>query len=583
MHIEKVQPRPPANAPEAWDEIWAREGLASWRGEVLSSVYDRIERLARGLKTVVDVGGGVGILASRLVRDEVFVEVLEHSCAAILQAQKNGLVAKYVDLESQRGVGDMLQGKQLVVATEVLEHLTTGARDRFLSSVSAVGARGLFSVPNNRLGPEVEAQHTIQFTAKSFKTELECYFKHVRVEVIDGAFLLGVCGYPKKFSMSLCLPVRDEAEDLEPVLASFRGVADEIVVGVDPRTTDRTREVAALYADVVFELESPEGPPGEKVPDGGVHFAWIRNQCLERCTSDWVFMTEGHEGLMTGVDQLLSLDQMPAYVDVLFVTRSAKSPCGRQEWLFPWLTRRKAGLRYKRHTHNIVDIPEGSGELILTGVTTDHFRVHERELARAKQRKTQNRVMLMRDWLADENVNSLYYLAGEWREHDPDRALDRFRQLLQVDTKNGPRRYQASLILAKMLAERGKPGDLIEARSVLLACTSHDWNRTEHWIWLGDLAMDVHNYEEAQQFYLYAATRIGKKPLTFWWVELSFYSFIPAQRLAEVCSALGDYAASLLWAERVLELLPKDLPEEMLIEAREICETLRKTQQEDSQ
>ena len=563
------------NSAETWDTLWEAEGYNSWRGEVLKEVYERIGQLLPTHSKVIDIGGGIGILARRLQELGHSVEIWDRSPKAIEMAQQHGLQGRVVDIGPDL---PEIEPGTIVVATEFLEHLPESTRSLLLQKISGAGAKGLFSVPNNRLGPDEEPQHTIKYSAKSFRDNLLKYFGGVRVECFGTNFLLGVCGWKKAGTLSMCLPVRDEAGDLEVVLASFRGACDEIVVGVDPRTKDRTREIASLYADVVFELENPEGPADQKMPNGGVHFAWIRNQCLERCTSDWIFMTEGHESLAEGQDTLLALDQVPEHVKLAFVMRSARGPVGRQEWLFPWLTRRTAGLRYKRHTHNILDIPDGTPEIFLPKVRTDHFRVHAREVARAAQRKVQNRLELMRDWVIDENVNSLYYLASEWRDFDNSKSIDLFRELLVRDRKNGGRRYQAGLILAKLLTERG---DLKEARETLLECTGHDWNRTEHWVFLGDLAFEEERYEEAKQFYLYASTRIGRRPLTLWWIELSFYSFVPAQRLAMTCACLEQYEESLGWAERVLELLPEEAPEEMFGEARANIEHIRKFMEEE--
>ena len=162
----------------------------------------------------------------------------------------------------------------------------------------------------------------LKFTAMSLKRELSKYWEHVRIEPM-GPYLFAACGEvaQKNFTLSACLPVRDEAEDLEKTLASIRGIADQLVVGIDPRTKDKTWEVADKYADLVFHLKDPMGPPEGHTKDhcpvcsksdtddvhaipckqymgeNGINFAWARNQCIDKCTGDWIFMTEGHEYL----------------------------------------------------------------------------------------------------------------------------------------------------------------------------------------------------------------------------------------------------------------------------------------------
>ena len=93
-----------------------------------------------------------------------------------------------------------------------------------------------------------------------------------------------------------------------------------------------------------------------------------------------------------------------------------------------------------------------------------------------------------------------------------------------------------------------------------MGATADDWSRTEHWIWLGDLATEAGQHEQAHQFYMYAAIRINNPPFTLWWIDLVMYSYLPAQRLAQNCAELGKIEEALHWATRVIELLPEDAP-----------------------
>lgn len=166
--------------------------------------------------------------------------------------------------------------------------------------------------------------------------------------------------------------------------------------------------------------------------------------------------------------------------------------------------------------------------------------------------------------MTEKNVNSLFYLGQEWRGLDQARAMERLEQFVHT-AGSGIQKYQARLILAK---ENMLKGDREAARKHLLACTGEDWGRTEHWVWLGDMAMMEEEYEKAYRFYMYAATSVGAAPFTLWWIDLCYYSYLPCQRLAEVCGHLGDIEQSLAWARKVAELLPEDAPQEAFDEAQ---------------
>ena len=81
---------------------------------------------------------------------------------------------------------------------------------------------------------------------------------------------------------AVLLTVRDEEEELPGAVASVAGWATELVVVIDPRTSDRTREAAASAGARVFEHP----------------FESSAAQCnwgLDRCTSDWVLVLDADE------------------------------------------------------------------------------------------------------------------------------------------------------------------------------------------------------------------------------------------------------------------------------------------------
>lgn len=586
-----------ANSAENWDKLWTAEGLESWRGAALSDVYDRISALTPPKSKIIDVGGGVGLLAKKLETErECTAEVWDISSAAVETARSQGLKAEVCDLETSEL---RFESDSVVVCTECLEHLSETTRDRLLKAISRnKKGQAFISVPNDRLGPDEEPQHTVKFTALEYKIYLEQYFEDVRVEVLgpvappiagypsnrgQPSVLLAVCGFPKKVKMSVCFPARDEAADIEKTLASFRGVADEMIVGIDPRTQDNTWEIAAKYAEKVFFLTSPQGSvdeTGKKMDEKGVHFAWIRNQCLDRCEGPWIFMTEAHEPLTSGQDALLHLEHLPEACKVVSVIRRGGPAAKRQRWAFPWLIKKDPKIRYIRSTHNTVDFPEGTLVIGMPQVQTLHERVHERDLARREQRKIQNRRDLMDDWLTNQNENSLFYLGSEWREFDDelkkkgvasDRAMKYLKEYIVINRSNGPLRYHTRLIVAKMLWQRG---ELEEAKELLHAASRDDWSRIEHWLFLGDICVTQKRPDEALQYYLYASTRIKTPPFTVWWIDEAFYSYLPAQRLATVYAELGQLDKALHWAEQVTELLPEESPKEAFEEAEDVVKQI---------
>lgn len=581
-----------ANAVDRWDDIWAKEGQNNWRASAhaLGPVYKRISALLQS-KRVVDLGGGCGDLGAVLAAVGCDVTVLDHSPVAIATALSRGLNGETWDARDLAPV--LRHAPDVYVSTEFLEHLDAGTRAELLQSICHRPA--MLSVPNNRLGPDEEAQHTIKWTAKQFLDYLQQYWESVRVECIGG-YLLAVCGAKKNFRLSVCFPARDEAHDIERVLASFRGVADQLIVGIDPRSSDQTEEIARRYADVVFTMEQPQG---DLEGEDNVHFGNIRNQCIAHCDGDWIFMTEAHEHLSAGVDDLLALDTLPEHTRVCLVTRRgvggasvkvvADDASGLSKevvvqegggsvhrWMFPWLWRNGYGYHFERAKHNILVFPENAPVLWVPQVQTFHYRHDDNAVQRGQQRKAYNRKDLFEDWLERGSTSSLYYLASEWRGEDPERTISYFeRYLLEPKNHNGPQRYQARLILAKTLIQarrdlkelNGQPYNAARAaKKVLLGCFEDDWSRIDHCCFLGDLAIDRGAWEEATQWYRVAASRWMDMPLSTWWIDEAYYTWLTAERLVQCYASTGDLKNALLWAKRALEAVPVDAPEEEIAE-----------------
>ena len=79
-------------------------------------------------------------------------------------------------------------------------------------------------------------------------------------------------------SISLCMIVKNEEENLPRCLDSVRDVVDEIVI-VDTGSTDRTVEIAESYGAKVF-YHPWEGS-----------FSKARNYSLKYATCDWILDT----------------------------------------------------------------------------------------------------------------------------------------------------------------------------------------------------------------------------------------------------------------------------------------------------
>ncbi|MDI6799987.1 MAG: glycosyltransferase [Actinomycetota bacterium] len=111
----------------------------------------------------------------------------------------------------------------------------------------------------------------------------------------------------KRPTISLCMIVKDEEENLDRCLASVKEAVDEIVI-VDTGSSDRTVEIAKGYGAKVFHH------------DWTGDFSAARNVSLEMATSDWILWLDADEEIILGDEQMISSTVSKAGFEAFFVT-----------------------------------------------------------------------------------------------------------------------------------------------------------------------------------------------------------------------------------------------------------------------
>ena len=182
-------------------------------------------------------------------------------------------------------------------------------------------------------------------------------------------------------TLALGMIVLDEEQGLPLALASARSWADEVVIAVDRRTTDRTREVVADVAPEarLLELEF-------------IDFAQMRNAVVAAIESDWVLMLDGDEVLQGDPRPLLA--ERPAIWEFprrhwMDFERTVPAPDDRffpdrQARLFPADGR----VRLERPVH---EVPEGLRKRRCRSVVIHHFK----EPLRSEEQKRRRRACFL--------------------------------------------------------------------------------------------------------------------------------------------------------------------------------------------
>lgn len=147
--------------------------------------------------------------------------------------------------------------------------------------------------------------------------------------------------------ISVAMIVENEAEFINQCIESVNGFADEIVVLLDHKSNDGTREKLYKYAEIhVFD----------NVYEGEIHFSNARNKSLKKCQYEWTFILDGDE-IVEGDPKEIRKHILNSPLDRMF-TIPVKQQVGKtvfgtlsQPRCFP--TRKS--VEYKGEVHNQPD------------------------------------------------------------------------------------------------------------------------------------------------------------------------------------------------------------------------------------
>lgn len=273
-------------------------------------------------------------------------------------------------------------------------------------------------------------------------------------------------------TVSACLIVRNEEEQLPRCLESIRDWVDELII-VDTGSTDRTVAIAQAYGAHLFH-QPWEGD-----------FSKHRNHSLDQAGGEWIFIIDA--------DEQFCLEDLPKLRQVLddpthdIVSIDVFNVYGRDQATKTFLPsirffRRRLNLRYTGIVHNTLTLPPGA-TVARASVQLKHFG-YDLTPEKMKQKFERSRVLLEKQ-LADDPDNFF--------------ALFNYAQLLrgagETTLAEFAPRIMASAERAVALTDPANPLE----RHIHLMCLDQ----------LGWISMFVRQYDRAIR---YAERAIALKP-----------------------------------------------------------------------
>lgn len=323
----------------------------------------------------------------------------------------------------------------LILATEVLEHVADpGVMVDMLSTKLKKDGYFLITVPCGpweAIGydkhPEWRAhlhhlEHQDLFELWGHNEE----YRRLALPMVGNALMLGQylvkfkysgpsgkINYDRKLkeqapreTLSFCIIAKDAEYTIGRTLQNIKGIADEIIVGIDETTTDATEAVCKKFGAITFSIPSPLK----------IGFDAARNLTLKKATMNWIMWIDADETLEhpQNILKYLRNNQYSGYA--VKQHHMAVEPLGCFQTDLPCrLFRNGLGIKFFGHVHEHPEreLNEGVGGLIIlsdvdimhTGYATEDIRRNRFErnfpLMKIDREKHPERLLGKFLWLRD--------------------------------------------------------------------------------------------------------------------------------------------------------------------------------------
>jgi tetratricopeptide (TPR) repeat protein len=348
-----------------------------------------------------------------------------------------------------------------------------------------------------------------------------------------------------------------------------------MLIGIDDACTDNTEEQVNLFFEDHKDIEKIVYK--YKWKDS---FSDARNEGMDKCTGDWIFILDGHEFIPNqwfNITENTSIDSQKGLE--LIKSKLTKDGCsglngeenGESDEVFlclyqqpfigqtpnnffmqPRIYRNGRSkmdgehngkpIRYGRAAHNTIKFTRPELSVHFPEVMIIHDAPESNREERRLQRGEMNVKQLNDDLkINDKDTRALFYLGNthlELKEYD--KAVDCYKKYLKYQKAEHSELYQCLLNMA--LAYKGND-QTRDAQDTLGLALASDPSRRDAVVLLGDIAQDKEDYEKAITFYDQALTIQAKPSRMF--NNGGVYTWLPHQSLAMCYKALGNKAMAI--------------------------------------
>jgi tetratricopeptide (TPR) repeat protein len=271
--------------------------------------------------------------------------------------------------------------------------------------------------------------------------------------------------------ISACMIVRDGAETIEAALKSVRDLVNEIVVGIDSRTKDNSREIIEKYTNNVFEFDWIDD------------FAYARNLVASKSTNDFIFVIDVDDIVIEGCKGHIinEIKNDVKLMRVNLVTAPGNSITS------PRIYDRRF-LKFRYRIHEAIEKIDSDCEIWAADIPISMVHKHPDKVIEPGRN-----IRILKN-IIDEMPRYLFYMGRECLDsNDYKNGIIYFNRYLPLSTFE-PEKLDAMVNLATCY---GFEGDFTKAREYCFRVLSCNTNFVPAYNLLGQLDMSQDKYDSA--------------------------------------------------------------------------------------
>ena len=340
-------------------------------------------------------------------------------------------------------------------------------------------------------------------------------------------------------SISLCMIVKDEELVLGRCLDSVKNLVDEIII-VDTGSTDKTKEIAALYTDKIYDFEW--------IND----FSAARNYSFSKATKDYIMWLDADDVLLEEdyiklQDLKESLDESVDMVVMKYNMSFDKNnnPCfsyNRER-----LLKRSMNYKWLGEVHEAISY---YGNILYSPIAISHKKIRETPVDR--NLKIYEYILSQGKKLAPRE--EFYYARELMYNNRLDEAIEMFNSFINSPGGLIENKINACKDLASCLFSQNKS---VEGLQALFRSFQFDEPRAEICCDIGYYFLDRQEYNKSIFWYELALTRhLDSTSSAFQFVDC--YNYIPYIQLCVCYDKIGNKQKSYEYNELAGSVKPYD-------------------------